>query len=117
VLGPIADVVAVEIRDALALGGPAIVASAAPAATAAPVPDTTAVRLSDAAFAALGGEGNIVSASRHPGRVRIELADAAAIDEPRLARLGLRATARPAAGQLHLLGTDATLATLVQTPA
>ncbi|MEG8054437.1 N-acetylglucosamine-specific PTS transporter subunit IIBC [Sphingomonas aerolata] len=117
VLGPIADVVAVEIRDALALGGPAIVARSAPVATVAAVHDTTAVRLSDAAVAALGGKGNIVTASRHPGRVRIELADAAAIDEPRLARLGLRATARPAAGQLHLLGTDATLATLIRTPA
>ncbi|MBB3586182.1 N-acetylglucosamine-specific PTS transporter subunit IIBC [Sphingomonas sp. BK481] len=117
VLGPIADVVAVEIRDALALGGPAVVARAAPVATAAVVHDTTAVRLSDAAVAALGGNDNIVTASRHPGRVRIELADAAAIDEPRLARLGLRATARPAAGQLHLLGTDATLATLIHTAA
>jgi len=117
VLGPIADVVAVEIRDALALGGPAVVARAAPVATVAVVHDTTALRLSDAAVAALGGKDNIVTASRHPGRVRIELADAAAIDEPRLARLGLRATARPAAGQLHLLGTDATLATLIHTAA
>ena len=108
VLGPIADVVAVEIRDALALG----IAPAAP--TPAPAkPSPVGVTLSADASAALGGAANIIGASRHPGRLRIELADDAAIDEQRLDTLGLRTIARPAAGQLHLLADDTVLAALV----
>jgi PTS system N-acetylglucosamine-specific IIC component len=101
VLGPIADVVAVEIRDALAAGGVAVAASAA-ADRRVDAP----VALSAAVMTALGGAANVRAASVHPGRVRVTLANAI-VDEAGLRTLGVRATARPADGTLHLLVADA----------
>jgi glucose-like phosphotransferase system IIB component len=105
VLGPIADVVSVEIRDALALGEDVSVEPAAEIAA-------DAITLSPAAEAALGGAANVRSATRHAGRLRLELADAEAADEAKLSTLGIRATARPAVGQLHLLAADDVLTSL-----
>ncbi|WP_341209089.1 N-acetylglucosamine-specific PTS transporter subunit IIBC [uncultured Sphingomonas sp.] len=105
VLGPIADVVAVEIRDALAAGGVAMAAT--------PVTEEEAdapVVLSAAAFAALGGEANVRAASVHPGRVRVAVAGGV-IDGAALRALGVRAVARPADGTLHLLVADADVLT------
>ncbi|WP_448662955.1 N-acetylglucosamine-specific PTS transporter subunit IIBC [Sphingomonas sp. CJ20] len=96
VLGPIADSVAVEIRDALALGGGAL----APAAAAAPEP---AIALNAATLAALGGAANVRDASLHGARLRVALHDAAQAAEPALAALGVRSIARPSDGVLHLL--------------
>jgi PTS system N-acetylglucosamine-specific IIC component len=110
VLGPIADVVAVEIRDALAVGG--TVASTAPPPTASAEPT---ILLTEDAGAALGGSANIRTVTRHPGRLRVEVANAAAINETRLQDLSIRTTARPAPGQIHLLGDDAALSTLICT--
>ncbi|MEG8013109.1 N-acetylglucosamine-specific PTS transporter subunit IIBC [Sphingomonas sp. 22R3R2A-7] len=110
VLGPIADVVAVEIRDALAVGG--TVASTAPPPTASAEPT---ILLTEDAGAALGGSANIRTVTRHPGRLRVEVANAAAINETRLQDLSIRTTARPAPGQIHLLGDDAALSTLIRT--
>jgi len=107
VLGPIADVVAVEIRDATARGG--VVAATAPAA--APAPELP-VALQPAALAALGGAANIVSVSAHDRRLRVELADPAEVDSGALLALGLRGVARPSAKVLHLLGDDTALAAL-----
>ncbi len=100
VLGPIADVVAVEIRDALAAGGIEVAAvAAADRVTEAPV------ALSSAALVALGGKANVHTASIHPGRVRVALVNEA-VDEAALRTLGVRAVARPADGTLHLLVAD-----------
>lgn len=110
VLGPIADVVAVEIRDALAVGAPPAAAILSPAKAQ---ESPAGITLSAATSAALGGAANVVSATRHPGRLRIELADDTAIDEQRLETLGIRTTARPAMGQLHLLADEQALAHLV----
>ena len=105
VLGPIADLVAVEIRDALAMGD---------VAAATPVADETApLVLSDRLIAALGGAGNIAGSSRHHGRLRIALRNDAAADAATLAALGPHGIARPAPGLVHLLGNETALAALV----
>ncbi|QCB42177.1 PTS N-acetyl-D-glucosamine transporter [Sphingomonas sp. PAMC26645] len=107
VLGPIADVVSMEIRDALALGGNVAIK---PAATVA----EDMISLSSATEGALGGAANVLRASRHTGRLRLQLGDLALADDAALAKLGIRAIARPAPGQLHVLATDAVLTTLAR---
>jgi PTS system N-acetylglucosamine-specific IIC component len=94
VLGPIADVVAVEIRDALEM----------PEA-AAPVeaPAGSEAQLAPALLAALGGAANVCGASVHGNRIRVELADAADAREAELTALGVRAVAKPADGLAHLI--------------
>lgn len=110
VLGPIADVVAVEIRDALALGDEPVAANEVTTTSA----DIATTMLSAEAYAALGGAANVRSASRHPGRLRIEIGDDALVDDARLGTLDLRAIIRPAAGQVHLLAAEDSLARLVR---
>ncbi|WP_029011851.1 N-acetylglucosamine-specific PTS transporter subunit IIBC [Niveispirillum irakense] len=97
VLGPIADSVAVEIRDALAQAG-----SPAPVPTEAAAP-VTAVALSAAGLAALGGADNIRRVTRHGTRLRVELANSARADLAALGPLGVRTSAIPSDGVLHLL--------------
>jgi PTS system N-acetylglucosamine-specific IIC component len=80
VLGPIADQVAVDIRDAMA--GPAPVAKAT------------------SGFAALPG---VVAVSEHPGRVRLTLADGTSLTDADLIAAGARAIARPAPGIVHVI--------------
>ena len=99
VLGPIADSVAVEIRDALAAGGEA------PAATA-PLPPVAEVRLTAAALAALGGPDNVETATRHGTRLRVHLRDTDHIVPDAIEALGIHAIARPAPGLIHLLLAD-----------
>ncbi|PMX39823.1 PTS transporter subunit EIIB, partial [Pseudomonas sp. MPR-R2A6] len=79
VLGPIADVVSVEIRDALALGGGIVAAPAAAAPTAEPKLTLTAPLL-----AALGGADNIADSARYFGRLRVMLRDSAKADQAAL---------------------------------
>lgn len=95
VVGPIADTVASEIRDALAAGGGAV--AVAPVAEA---ETSKAVQLTPALVHALGGK--VGAASVHAGRVRVEVAGA--VDDAALAKLGVKAVARPATGIVHLLG-------------
>ena len=97
VLGPIADQVAVEMRDAMASG-----ALAAPVAAVAPV-DAPAFTLDPVLADALGGAANVTAASRHAGRIRVTLADPAALSEGALTAAGVRGLARPAPGVVHLL--------------
>ncbi|TCP71006.1 N-acetylglucosamine-specific PTS transporter subunit IIBC [Sphingomonas sp. PP-CE-1G-424] len=97
VLGPIADSVAVEIRDAIAAGGPAPVV--AEPATEVPAD----IRLTAATIAALGGTDNIEAATRHGTRLRIRLHDADRTSLSSLEALGVHAVARPAPGLVHLL--------------
>jgi PTS system N-acetylglucosamine-specific IIC component len=89
VLGPIADQVAGEIRDAMRVG-------AAPQ-VAAPIPDSSALLF------ALGGRRNVASIECHAGRVLVRIADGKIVDEPALRTLGVRGVARPGADSLQLL--------------
>ncbi len=98
VLGPIADSVAVEIRDAIAAGGVTPVA-------AAPLPEVADIRLTPATLAALGGADNVEAATQHGTRLRIRLKDTDRASATALEALGVHAIARPAPGLLHLLTT------------
>ncbi len=100
VLGPIADSVAVEIRDAIAAGGTAPV----PIETVTTAPAD--IRLTPATLAALGGADNVEAASRHGTRLRIRVRDADPVSIPALEALGVHAVARPGADLLHLLFED-----------
>ena len=92
VLGPIADQVAGELRDALRGGG-----------VAAPAGDETG-RL----FAALGGKDNVRNLQLGSGRLMIDLDRPAEIDEPALLALGAHAIGRSDSGRLHvILGPEA----------
>jgi PTS system N-acetylglucosamine-specific IIC component len=88
VLGPQADDVAREIREAL---------SAPPPAAALHLP--TAQALAEA----LGGPANILAVNAATSRVRLALKDPARADEAKLRALGVRALARPARDALHLI--------------
>ncbi|MBV9621364.1 MAG: PTS transporter subunit EIIC [Gammaproteobacteria bacterium] len=97
VLGPIADQVAGEIRAQLRSEGKP------PAAPAGPWGDLTPQLL-----AALGGAANVRGVQPSASRVLVGVADDALVDPVALARLPVRALARPAPGRLHLiLGPEA----------
>ncbi|MDE1148604.1 MAG: N-acetylglucosamine-specific PTS transporter subunit IIBC [Azospirillaceae bacterium] len=102
VLGPIADQVAGEIRQALKLppvGSAVAVTITEPlvAAPSSPLPDLAAV------LAALGGAANLRAVEARATRLLLGVADDAGVDEGRLAALGLRGVARPGPARLHLL--------------
>ena len=94
VVGPVADTVAMEMREALDYH------------PAAPLPPARAGRAADAPdlpagiVAVVGGQGNIAEASRHHGRLRLRLHDPLllAVDLP-----GVRAVAWPREDVVHLL--------------
>jgi N-acetylglucosamine PTS system EIICBA or EIICB component len=89
VLGPIADQVAGEIREAMRTGTrkPAAARIADPAAL----------------LAALGGRRNVSDVECHAGRVLVRIADLEIVDESGLRTLGVRGVARAGAGSLQLL--------------
>ncbi len=87
VLGPIADMVAAEMR----LAG-----------DAAPAPPIDAAQW----VVALGGRANIADLAANASRIMLHLGDAARIDEAALSRLGVRAIAHTAQG-IHLIVEDA----------
>lgn len=93
VLGPIADQVAGEIRDAL---------GARNQAPSAPAPVAHQVDLAHWA-PALGGAANIRQAELLAGRICAELHDVAIVDEPALIALGARGLARPSPGRVQIL--------------
>ena len=95
VLGPIADQVAGEIRDAL-------VGRAVTQAASQPAPVAHQFDL-DRWAAALGGRANIRQAELRAGRICAELEDFSAVNEPALFELGARGVARPSAGHLQIL--------------
>jgi N-acetylglucosamine PTS system EIICBA or EIICB component len=90
VLGPIADQIAGEIRAALR-SAPLAVAPA-PAAHDAP-----------ALLAALGGRPNVMDLETAAGRLLIRTARPESVDEPALAKLGIRGIARSAADRVQVL--------------
>lgn len=96
VVGPIADQVAEEIREA-GTGGPA----AAPVAVPETATDAAAPVLSAALVEALGGAGTIVRTEPLAGRIRVELRQPAAIDLGSLP--DIRAAAQVAPTVVHLL--------------
>jgi PTS system N-acetylglucosamine-specific IIC component len=91
-LGPVADQVAGEIREAL---------RATPTADArgthAPTADAPGV------LAALGGRKNVIALESLAGRLSLRVADPKAIDELGLGKLGVRGLAHTDAGSIQLL--------------
>ncbi|MDB6097917.1 MAG: N-acetyl-D-glucosamine transporter [Gammaproteobacteria bacterium] len=86
VLGPIADQVAGEIRDALR--------AAAPEAGR---PNASAM------LTALGGRQNVTGVESFAGRLALRISDLKAVDERALLSLGVRGVAHPSAGSVQLL--------------
>jgi PTS system N-acetylglucosamine-specific IIC component len=104
VLGPVADQVAGEIRDAAkARGG--LVADDAPAPLAVMLsPPVDVARW----LTALGGRANITASGVASSRLYLDLTDPGAVDEVALARLGARSLVRPGPTSLHVvIGPDA----------
>ncbi|MBI1687084.1 N-acetylglucosamine-specific PTS transporter subunit IIBC, partial [Caulobacter hibisci] len=98
VLGPIADTVAGEIRQAAGAGvrAPAVVAPT-PAKAAS---DPAAAR---ALLPGLGGAANILAVSACSSRLRLELADPSKLDEAALKVAGVRALVRLDGWVVHLV--------------
>ncbi len=106
VVGPIADQLASEIREALRRGVSSMPQTNAPlsgAASAAPPDPGVVARV----LQALGGRANIADLQHRGSRLCISLRDPAAVDESALneSELGksVRAIARPAPGSIHLV--------------
>jgi PTS system N-acetylglucosamine-specific IIC component len=112
VLGPVADIVAVEIRDAMDAGVAEPVAAVVVPAAVEEAPAST-LTLAPALATALGGTDNIADSTQHHGRLRVTVRDGARVDAAALDALGVHGVARPAPGVLHLLGDEAVLNRLV----
>ena len=117
VLGPTADITAGEIRARLATMEiePALPTriDAKPAQPADP-------KFAASLLAALGGASNVTAVEARAGRVRVEVADDAAVNEASARQAGARGVARPGAKVVHLVvgpaaeGLAAALAGLVR---
>jgi glucose-like phosphotransferase system IIB component len=109
VLGPIADQVAGEIRDAMRAGASQPDAVRQTAVRREAVQENAArastgqIPAASALLAALGGRRNVADIECHAGRVLVRVADAKIVDEPALRTLGIRGVAHPATGSLQLL--------------
>ncbi len=100
VLGPVADQVAGEIRDAAGARGGLVADDApAPVAAIAPKPGVDVA----AWLAALGGRANVTAAGVASSRLWLDLADPKAVDEAALKALGVRGLVRPGPASLHLV--------------
>jgi N-acetylglucosamine PTS system EIICBA or EIICB component len=100
VLGPIADQVAGEIRDAMRAGGEVragseLRAGDMRAGTASPATrlDASPNRDASAMLAALGGRKNVADVEIVAGRLSMRIADSKAVDERALGALGIRGVA------------------------
>jgi len=98
VLGPIADLVAEEIRGALAWSGAAAAATLTPMIAG----GTDASGLPAEIVGALGGDANVRTVHALHGRFRVELADAGRVDEGALARIA-HGIVRPRPDICHIL--------------
>lgn len=98
VLGPIADLVAEEIRGALAWSGAAVAATHRPVIAG----STDASGLPAEVVDALGGDANLRTVHALHGRFRVELADPARVDEGALLRI-THGIARPQTDVCHIL--------------
>jgi len=107
VLGPIADTVAGEIRAAMSQASAAPAAVARPVAPAKSAPsqlpavedDQKAQRL----VAALGGTGNLKAVGTCSSRLRLVVADPAAVDEPALHAADIRGLVRVGDRAIHIV--------------
>jgi PTS system N-acetylglucosamine-specific IIC component len=99
VLGPIADQVAGEMRDAMRAGAPAMRAGAPAVLAEAPAMPAGA----PAVLAALGGRQNVRDLEILAGRLSMLIADPKAVDEGALMTLGIRGVAHPTQGSVQLL--------------
>jgi N-acetylglucosamine PTS system EIICBA or EIICB component len=102
VLGPIADQVAREMREAISASPVAAAIAVAAIEPAEPAPAADP-RLAAAILAALGGSGNVSRVEAASNRLLLGVTDAATVDEAALRSLGIRGVAHPAAGRLQLL--------------
>jgi len=101
VVGPIADEVAREMRQAM---GSPIQAAPAQVAVVAPVVVSEGHQsLAASLLTALGGASNLKSAEAAANRILIGLTDSSRIDAPALAGLGVRGVAAVGDGSAHLL--------------
>jgi PTS system N-acetylglucosamine-specific IIC component len=108
VLGPIADEVAREMRDALSGAGPPATATAQPVIAQAAEIAPASAAIAAGMLAALGGAQNVTGVEAVANRLLVSLASAGGIDETALRALGVRAIARTAPQRLQLvLGEDA----------
>jgi len=104
VVGTMADQVAGEIRSALhGSASSAAVPGSAAAALAKPAPDTVAAADVEALLAALGGRANVRAVEAAASRLRVSVSDAALVDRDAIRGLGLRGTAIPVAGCVHVI--------------
>ncbi|MFL9839974.1 N-acetylglucosamine-specific PTS transporter subunit IIBC [Sphingomonas sp. ST-64] len=99
VLGPLADLIAEEIRGAL---GQPRHAAPARAGSEPPPPAAAAPALSAALIAALGGRSNIVGTRALQDRLRVEVAASDRVDTTALAN-ATRGAVEPSPGVFHLL--------------
>lgn len=107
ILGPVADIVSVEIREAIAAGPAASAPREAPVPAAA---DSAAqITLPGNLVQALGGEANLRGAVRYGNRLRVELRDATVIAEAALTAAGVRAIGATEGRAVHLLFAAADL--------
>jgi N-acetylglucosamine PTS system EIICBA or EIICB component len=90
VIGANADQVAGEIKTALKSG----------ALTAAIPPASPAI---SSLLAALGGRANVKAVESAASRLRINVVDSAAVDEPRIVSLGMRGVAVPNPNWIHVI--------------
>ena len=103
VLGPTADITAGEIRARLvSLGAEAAVAAISAQHTVATV-KAADPKLAAGLLAALGGASNITGVEARAGRIRVEVADDAEVNEASARQAGARAIARPGAKVVHLI--------------
>jgi N-acetylglucosamine PTS system EIICBA or EIICB component len=118
VIGPTADRLAGEIREALAGALPApvvrnanISAATAPVSAAAPTAQAAWSARGAQLLAALGGRTNVESVEAASTRLRVRVADPRRVDEHAVAALGMRGVALPAPGVVHIIvGPEAALA-------
>jgi len=102
VLGPIADQVAGEIRDAMRGGD--MLAGHVRAGTGSPATRLDAPNQNASAMlAALGGRQNVAELEIVAGRLSMRIADLKALDERALGALGIRGVAHASAGLIQLL--------------
>jgi PTS system N-acetylglucosamine-specific IIC component len=102
VVGPIADEVAREMREAAGdLTSRPVGSESQPEAVVAASPEDA--RLAERLAPALGGQANLLGVEAAGNRVLLTLSDPALVDEGALERLGLRGVARPRPTSAHVV--------------
>ncbi len=103
VLGPIADTVAGEIREAMGAPAPAKPAASTAKAAASMLPTVEDDQKAQALAAALGGVANLKTVGTCSSRLRVVVNDAAAIDDAALDAAGVRGVVRVGERAIHVV--------------